>query len=233
MPNGNANQPGIPPQPGQEHIPLSDRMITALAESKEGQGLLADLRAFIGGIICRLQGSCRDRIAEAVRKVGYAGYRRVMPNDGRKWEMFLSNGQHLSWDSTRMDSQKLWFGVSGYWTKLRDAGLDRCCLKSMNSYPPSEAFPFAADGLPYDGLVRVDADGFLADYDRIGFTEKKLESFRSVRIVAQYGPQDAIPPFQNSKTGVYAGGLVPGVEAASSGLGALAVLAGLFAFGRK
>lgn len=228
-----ATNPGVNTQPQQGHLPTTDRMITALAESKEGQGLLADVRHFFQTFVCRLKGSCKGRLEDACRKVGYAGYRRVVRDNPREWEAFLMNGQHLSWDNSRLDSQKMWYGVSGYWHKLKDTGLDRCCLKSTNGYPPSEAFPLAADGLPYDGVVRLDADGYLADYDRIGFSDAKMQQFRSARVVAQYPIGTAIPPFQNSKTGVYAGGLVPGIEAAGGGLSSLVFLAGLFAAVRR
>lgn len=219
--------PSVKPQPEQGHVNAKDRMITAIAESKEGQGLLADIRHFIQSFVCRLQGSCSGRIANAVEKVGPAGYRRVMKNDAKKWEAFLSNGQHIAWDSSRSDSQRAWYGASGYWAKLRDTGLDRCCLKSASSYPPSEAFPLAADGLPFDGVVRVDADGYLADYDRIGFSEGTIKPFAKVRIVAQYTAEQGFPPFGASATGVYSSGGGIG-NVLQGGLNPLVLIGGWF-----
>lgn len=98
MPNGihsplpGASPPASPPvtnpsvnsQPRQEHLPATDRMITALAESKEGQGLLADVRHFFQTFVCRLKGSCKGRLEDACRKVGYAGYRRVVRDNPRE-----------------------------------------------------------------------------------------------------------------------------------------------------
>lgn len=195
--------PNVQPQEGQNHVPLKDRFVTAVAESKEGQGLLADIRNFISSVICRAQGSCSGRIQEAVRKAGVAGYRRHLASDPRKWEAFLSNGQHLRWDASSMDSQKYWYGSSGYWAKLRDTGLDRCCLKSASNYPPSEAFPVAADGLPFNGVVRIDADGYFADFDRIGFGEGTLKPFAQARVVQVLKAEEGFPPFGVSATGVF------------------------------
>lgn len=122
--------------------------ITKMSDEVSKQKATANLWAsYLDKLACRLKGSCSPKITQAVASVGKAGYKRYRTLKKDEWYYYLPEGMLLRWhtlESGYWDSAQVWFLGSGYAEKLKNAGLDPCCLKSK--WPPSEAFPPHPDG---------------------------------------------------------------------------------------
>jgi len=138
--------------------------VASLAD--KGKGILDKIGKFITGLACKAQGSCKDNFNKAIAATGgTVGYRRRTRDGGEQW--FLNTTESISWDDSAPNAMRTWYQVSGYWQKLKDAGLNPCCLKQ--TYPPAEAFPFAADGKLFDGWLTIRVGEFDVNVDKISY----------------------------------------------------------------
>jgi len=175
---------------------------------------------FVSGIQCKLKGSCSPKFSAAVNASGGpVGYRRYMSN-GKDWYYFLNTTEHLTWHAVSSEkdgaSAREWYYGNGYWDKLKNAGLDNCCLKE--GFPPSEAFPKASDGRLYEGLLTVQVGTRKILVDKVSF-DANTHKFED-------------PATGKQETAVIAPTL--GTETKQAGLGAVIPLAiAAFTFLRK
>lgn len=142
-------------------LPVLSTILTL--SSPAGQQKLSDFQKFLNEVVCRLHTSCHPKLEQITRKVGYAGYSK---GEGQTWSIYLENGLML-WEKPGYPlGAKDWYVRSGYWERLKNAGLDPCCLRQ--SLPPSEAFPFRTQPrkepisvkLPDGRIVLADPDVF-------------------------------------------------------------------------
>lgn len=94
--------------------------------------------SFIDSIGCRLHSGCAPKLRAAVSQIGYAGYRLGTQS---QWNYYLPNGINLTWDLSKFYNAQVWYAGGGYFEKLKNTGIDHCCLKSK--WPPAEAFPLS------------------------------------------------------------------------------------------
>jgi len=122
-------------------------------------------------LICQLKGSCSPKFQQAVASVGIAGYRR---GSTTAFEFYLNNGLNLTQDLTKKHNYQAWYFGSGYWEKLKNTGLDNCCLKQK--HPPSEAFPLINSVLPKAVWINLPSgDQVAVDPDRFDPNNYQME----------------------------------------------------------
>lgn len=173
-------------------IPLT---LALPATQKKTNALIAKLSA----LVCRAKGSCSPKIINIVQKIGYAGYRRGSPD---KWNYYLDNGIHLSWDLSKFYNAQNWYFGSGYWQRLKDAGLDNCCLKSK--WPPAEAFPIKYPNIKPHQLVELpNGDKLEVDSEVFDMNnwQRELQEYQKANPNSPIVPQDGqivTPPLQGN-----------------------------------
>jgi hypothetical protein len=167
---------------------------------KKTNGLLNEIQK----LICRTHSPCGPKFIQAIQRTGgFVGYRRGTTT---KWNYYLPNGIHLSWDLGKATNAQNWYLGSGYWEKLKNAGLDSCCLRSK--YPPSEAFPLAQNKpivahrtvkLPNGSEFEVDPEKF----DLVSWQNEVDEYFATTKdkggaIIVDTGGGTVTPSMQGS-----------------------------------
>lgn len=192
-----------------------------IAVKKAGmvKSLVDKVGQFISGIQCKLKGSCSPKFQAAVLASGGAvGYKRVKYEGGKRLEYwFLNTTEYLSWDAAAPNSMKTWYQASGYWQKLKDAGLDPCCLKQ--TYPPAEAFP---DKGEFGGISIIKVDGINVEVDKATY-DPSVHKFETLAASGDYTEGDTTP--KQISTGAQTSG--------GNGLALLAAAGAAFWFFRK
>lgn len=151
-------------------------LLLTLSEKKT-QDKINSVQKQINDLICRAKGSCSPKIAQAVASVGIAGYRL---GTTQKWNYYHTSGVHLTFDLTKFYNAQAWYLGSGYWEKLKNAGLDACCLK--DKWPPAEAFPLAGASAPTSFVKLPDGREIEIDpkrFDMTAFQREVDEFFRT------------------------------------------------------
>ncbi len=155
-------------------------------------------------LICRTKSPCGPKFAQAIQKTGgYQGYRRGTTT---KWNYYLPNGIYLSWDLGKATNAQNWYLGSGYWEKLKNVGLDSCCLRSK--WPPSEAFPLMPNKpivahnivkLPNGSELEVDPEKFdLATWQKEIDEYFATEKDKGKAVIVDTGGGTITPPLQGS-----------------------------------
>ena len=158
-------------------MPLQFLPVALSLSDPKTQAKANSLAAAAEKLLCRLKGSCAPKFAAAVASVGFAGYRR---GTSSAWNYYSNEGIHLTQDLSKWYNAQAWYFGSGYWEKLRQAGLDNCCLKQK--WPPTEAFPLTGKpsiatklvNLPNGKQVEVDPERF----DPTSFQQEVDDYFR-------------------------------------------------------
>lgn len=163
--------------------------VIAVKQAGTVKSLVDKVGNFIAGIQCRLKGSCSPKFQAAVLATGGAvGYKRVKFEGGKRLEWwFLNTTEYLSWDAAAPNSMKTWYQASGYWQKLKDAGLDPCCLKQ--TFPPAEAFP---DRGNFGGVSTIIVDGVKVEVDQASY-DPSVHKFETLAAVGDYTAGDTTP----------------------------------------
>ena len=156
--------------------------VVAVKQVGRVESLVKSVEQFIGGIKCQLKGSCSPKFQQAVLATGGAvGYKRVKFENGKRLEWwFLNTTEYLSWDNAAPNAMKTWYQASGYWQKLKDAGLDSCCLKQ--TFPPAEAFP---DKGNFAGVTEIIVDGVKVQVDK-GSYDPSVHKFDTLAVSGDY-----------------------------------------------
>lgn len=165
------------------------------------QGLVNKIDQFIDGIKCQLKGSCSPKFNAAIAATGGAvGYKRVKFENGKRLEWwFLSTTEYLSWDNAAPNAMKTWYQASGYWDKLRAAGLDSCCLKQ--TFPPAEAFP---DKGAFGGITEIMVDGVKVQVDKASY-DPSVHKFDTLAAIGDYDAGDLKPKVISTVAGTNGG----------------------------
>lgn len=161
------------------------------------QSLVKKIDAFIQNLQCRLKGSCSPKFTAAIAATGgTVGYKRVRFENGKRLEWwFLNTTEFLSWDNAAPNSMKAWYQASGYWDKLRAAGLDPCCLKQ--SFPPAEAFP---DRGEFGGITEIYVDGVKVQVDKVSY-DPSVHKFETLAAAGDYTVDDKTKTVSSTQPG--------------------------------